>query len=172
MPDRLDVVIHTRFVGLVISLDVEPALPVTRKQAEAAHLPTHLLFAKGDSFVSVGDPPVDESSLLGAWTEHRRLVEEHCDEVLEDLRKVAARQELADCVGVVLQLGEEGRAVSVVTRDQARKVLDFQPFLARKMERRPATGKAADGREVTAFPIVVWAKGHLSVQSRDIVTRA
>ena len=67
LPDRLDVIVEANLVIGLLSIDVEPALPVTRKQAEAANLPAHLLFAKGHAFASVGDEPADGKTLLEAF---------------------------------------------------------------------------------------------------------
>ena len=44
-----------------------------------------------------------------------------------------------------------------------------KPFLARKLARKASPGKLSDGRDIIAIPIVVWAKGHVSVQTRDVV---
>jgi len=169
LPDRLDVIVEAHLVIGLLSIDVEPALPVTRKQAEAANLPAHLLFAKGDAFASVGDEPADGKTLLEAFTHHRTLVEDNSEELLERLRTTAIRTPLEDCTGVVLALGPDGNAVSIVTREQAGKLLADRPFLARKLGRRGSPGKLDDGRDIITIPIVVWAKGHVSVQTRDVV---
>ncbi len=58
---------------------------MTRRQAEAANLPGHLLFARGEAFASLVPEPADERSLLEAFVLHRRLVDEHADEVLDAL---------------------------------------------------------------------------------------
>lgn len=169
LPDRLDIIVEADQVIGLVSLDVDPALPVTRRQAEAANLPAHLLFAKGEAFASVGEEAADEKTLVAALEAHRDLVDENADDLLDRLRTTAIRTPLPDCVGVVLALGPEGNAVSVVTREQAGKLLADKPFLARKLARRVSAGKLADGREIIAIPIVVWAKGHVSVQTRDVV---
>ncbi len=167
--DRLDVVVeHSAVIGLV-SMEVEPALPVTRKQAEAANLPAHLLFAKGEAFASVGEEPADGKALLAAFEAHRALLEESSDELLERLRTFAVRTPLEECTGVVLALGPEGNATSFVTREQARRLVVDKPFLQRRLERRNSPGTLGDGRDIVAIPIVIWAKGHVSVQSREIV---
>jgi hypothetical protein len=169
MPDRLDVIVEAQQVIGLMSIDVEPALPVTRKQAEAANLPAHLLFAKGEAFASVGEEPADGQALLDAFNHHRALVEENAEELLERLRTHGSRTPLAECTGVILALGPDGNAVSVVTREQATKLLTDRPFLARKLARKGSPGKLADGRDILTIPIVVWAKGHVSVQTRDVV---
>jgi hypothetical protein len=168
LPDRLDVMVEAMQVIGLLSVEVDPALPVTRKQAEAANLPPHLLFAKGEAFASVGEEPADEKTLVAAFQAHRALVDENSDELLDRLRITAARTALGECVGVVLALGPEGNAVSAVTREQAAKLLAEKPFLARKLARR-SPGTLPDGREILSIPIVVWAKGHVSVQTRDVV---
>jgi hypothetical protein len=170
LPDRLDVIVEANLVIGLLSIDVEPALPVTRKQAEAANLPAHLLFAKGEAFASVGDEPADVKTLLEAFTHHRTLVEDNSEELLERLRSTAVRTPLAECTGVVLALGPDGNAVSIVTREQASaKLLVDRAFLVRKLGRRGSPGKLEDGRDIITVPIVVWAKGHVSVQTRDVV---
>jgi hypothetical protein len=172
LPDRLDVVVEADLVVGLVSVEVEPALPVTRKQAEAVNLPTHLLFAKGDAFASVGEGPATYEDLLAAWEEHRKLVEENSDELLYKLREVAVKHGLAKCAGVVLALGHDGNALSVVTREQALKLVAEKPFLERKLKRGGDAGKLPDGRAIIAIPIVVWAKGHVSVQTREVVETA
>jgi hypothetical protein len=169
LPDRLDIVVEAQLVIGLVSLDVEPALPVTRKQAEAVNLPTHLLFAKGEAFASVGDEPSTYETLLAAFKEHKRLVDEHSDELLEKLREASVRDPLVECAGIVLALGPDGNAVSVVRRDQAMKLVADKPFLERKLTRPPSTDELEDGREILGFPIVIWAKGHVSVQVREVV---
>ena len=169
LPDRLDVIVEAMEVIGLVSIDVDPALPVTRKQAEAANLPAHLLFARGEAFASVGEEPADSKALTIAFEAHRDLVEENSDDLLDRLRTHGIRTPLGECVGVVLALGPEGNAVSVVTREQAGKLLADKPFLARKLTRKGPPGKLADGREIISIPIVVWAKGHVSVQTRDVV---
>jgi hypothetical protein len=169
LADRLDVMVEAMGVVLLLSLDVEPALPVTRGQAEAINLPVELLFAKGDAFTSVRADPVGEPDLLAALLEHKRLLDVHGDELLEDARKASHAHGLRACAGVVLSLGEGARAVAVVTRDKARRAVSHHPFLARKLERPPRTGPLESGRQLVTLPIVVWAKGHLSVLSRDLV---
>ena len=169
LPDRLDIVVEAQLVVGLVSVDVEPALPVTRRQAEAVNLPVHLLFAKGEAFASVGDEPSTYDTLLAAYHEHRRLVDEHSDEVLDKLREASVRDPLDACAGIILALGPDGNAISVVRRDQAMKLVAEKPFLERKLTRAPSVDELDDGREVLAFPIVVWAKGHVSVQVRDLV---
>jgi hypothetical protein len=169
LPDRLDIVVEAQLVVGLVSIDVEPALPVTRRQAEAVNLPTHLLFAKGEAFASVGDEPSTYETLLAAYKEHRRLVDEHADELLDKLREASARGQIDECAGIILALGPDGNAVSVVRREQAMKLLAEKPFLERKLTRPPSVDELEDGREILAFPIVVWAKGHVSVQMRDVV---
>jgi hypothetical protein len=169
LADRLDVMVEAKGVVLLLSLDVEPALPVTRGQAEATNLPVELLFAKGEAFTSVRSDPVDDSQLLAALLEHKRLLDVYSAELLEDARKASHLHELQACAGVVLSLGEGGQAVAVVTRSKARRVVAQHPFLARKLDRQPRINLLMDGRTVTTLPIVVWAKGHVSVQSRDLV---
>ena len=167
--DRLDVIVeHALVIGL-ISMEMEPALPVTRKQAEAANLPAHLLFAKGEAFASLSEEPGDGPSLLAAFEAHRKLLEESSDELLERLRTFAVRTPLEECTGVVLALGPEGNATSFVTREQARRLVVDKPFLERRLERRSTAGRLSDGRDIVPIPIVVWAKGHVSVQTREIV---
>jgi hypothetical protein len=167
--DRLDVILEAKGAVLLLSLDTEPALPVTRGQAEAINLPVELLFAKGDAFTSVRADPVGESELLGALLEHKRLLEEHSDELLEDARKASFAGELRKSAGVLLSLGEAARAVAVMPRHKARRVVAHHPFLARKLDRPPRISVLKNGRTVTTLPIVVWAKGHISVQSRELV---
>ena len=169
LPDRLDVMVEAQLVIGLVSFDVEPALPVTRKQAEAANLPAHLLFARGEAFASLRDEPADLDSLRAAFEEHRRLLEESSDEVLHHLRKLSVRTPLEDCVGVVLALGPDGSAISAVTREQSRKLLADKPFLSRKLDRCGISGALEDGRDILSIPIVVWAKGHVSVQTREVV---
>ena len=152
-----------------MSIDVDPALPVTRKQAEAANLPAHLLFAKGEAFASVGEEPADGKALLAAFEAHRNLLEENSDDLLDRLRTTAVRTPLEECTGVVLALGPDGNAVSIVTREQAHRLVADKPFLARKLARKASPGKLSDGRDIISIPIVVWAKGHVSVQTRDVV---
>jgi hypothetical protein len=71
--------------------------------------------------------------------------------------------------GVLLSLGEGARAVAVMPRDKARRVVAHHPFLTRKLDRPPRVSVLDNGRTVTTLPIVVWAKGHISVQSRELV---
>jgi len=169
VPDRLDIMVETdQTIGLV-SFDPEPALPVTRKQAEAANLPGHLLFARGEAFASLHDEPSDEVALLDAFLTHRRLVEEQAEELLEALRRKTLRAQLEDLAGVLLALGPEGNAVSAVTREQARKLVEGKPLLSRKLDRGAISGVTDDGRDVLSVPVIVWAKGHVSVQTRELV---
>jgi hypothetical protein len=172
VPGRLAVVVEAEGVVSLLSVDVSPALPVTRSQAQAMDVPVHLLFAKGEAFASVRDETRTVEGLLAAWNEHHRLVGERADEVLEDLRKAIARHELAELAGVLLALGQEGRAATAVTRAQARKLVRHHPALVRKLEEPARVTRTAAGREEIALPIVVWAKGHVSVQSRDVVAWA
>jgi hypothetical protein len=168
-PDRLDVIVETgQTIGL-ISFDPEPALPVTRRQAEAANLPGHLLFARGEAFASLTPEPADERSLLEAFVLHRRLVDEQADEVLDALVRKTARSQLEELAGVVLALGPEGDAVSAVTREQSRRLVEGKPMLARKLDRGAIAGATDDGRDILSVPVVVWAKGHVSVQTRELV---
>ncbi len=169
LPDRLDIVVEAQLVVGLVSIDVEPALPVTRRQAEAVNLPTHLLFAKGEAFASVGDEPSTYETLLAAYQEHKRLVDEHSEDLLDKLREASARSVLDECAGIILALGPDGNAVSVVRREQALKLVAEKPFLERKLTRPQSTDELEDGREVLSFPIVVWAKGHVSVQMREVV---
>jgi hypothetical protein len=169
LPDRLDVIVEAEDVISLVSIDVDPALPVTRKQAEAANLPAHLLFAKGEAFASVGEEAADGKALLAAFEAHRVLLEENSDDLLDRLRTTAVRTPLGECTGVVLALGPDGNATSIVTRDQAAKLVVDKPFLQRQLQRRGSPGKLADGRDIIAIPIVVWAKGHVSVQTREVV---
>jgi hypothetical protein len=169
LTDRLDIIVEAQTVVGLVSLDVEPALPVTRRQAETANLPPHLLFARGEAFASLGEEPADGKALQSAFEDHRKLLEEHSEEMLEQLRLLSMRTPIEDCVGVVLSLGPDGNAVSAVTRDQSLKLLADKPFLARKLDRAGITGTLKDGRDILAVPIVVWAKGHVSVQMRELV---
>lgn len=169
IPDRLDIVVESQHVIGLMALDVEPALPVTRKQAEAANLPAHLLFARGEAFASLTEEPADAKALAEAFEEHRRLLEDNSEEILDSLRKVSVRSSLEDCVGVVLALGPDGNAVSAVTKEQSRKLVADKPFLARKLDRCGVSGTLKDGRDILTIPIIVWAKGHVSVQTRDVV---
>ncbi len=169
LADRLDVIVEVQNVIGLVSVDVEPALPVTRKQAEAANLPAHLLFARGEAFASVREEAADGKSLLAAFEAHRALLEENGDDLLDRLRTTAIRTPLDECTGVVLALGPDGNAVSIVTRQQALKLVADKPFLARKLARKGSPGKLNDGRDIITIPIVVWAKGHVSIQTRDVV---
>jgi hypothetical protein len=168
-PDRLDIVVETgQTIGLV-SFDPEPALPVTRRQAEAANLPGHLLFARGEAFASLTPEPADEKSLLEAFLAHRRLVDEQADEVLDALVRKTMRAQLEELAGVVLALGPEGNAVSAVTREQSRRLVEGRPLLTRKLDRGAISGVTGDGRDILSIPVIVWAKGHVSVQTRELV---
>jgi hypothetical protein len=171
-PDRLDIIVEAKLAIGLVSLDVEPALPVTRRVAEAVNLPAHLLFAKGEAFASVGEEPAAVETLLAAWEEHRKLLEEQSDELLDRIREKSGRWPIDQCAGVVLSLGPDGHATSVVTREQALKVVAHEPFLARKLGRPTPPWKLPDGRSAVSIPIVVWAKGHLSVNARDVVAMA
>jgi hypothetical protein len=169
LTDRLDVIVEAANIIGLVSIDVEPALPVTRKQAEAANLPPHLLFAKGEAFASVGEEPADIKALLAAFEAHRELLEENSDDLLDRLRTTSLGTPIEECTGVVLALGPDGNAVSAVTREQAHKLVADKPFLARKLARKGSPGKLSDGRQIISIPIVVWAKGHVSMQTRDVV---
>jgi hypothetical protein len=169
LTDRLDVMVETSNVIGLVSMEVEPALPVTRKQAEAANLPAHLLFAKGEAFASVGEEPGDGQALLAAFEAHRKLLEDNSDDLLDRLRSTSVRTPIEECTGVVLSLGPDGNAVSIVTREQARRLVVEKPFLERRLERRTSPGTLSDGREIIAIPIVIWAKGHVSIQTREVV---
>ncbi|HEY1692887.1 MAG TPA: hypothetical protein VGG39_12040 [Polyangiaceae bacterium] len=169
LTDRLDVIVESDDVIGLTAIDVDPALPVTRRQAEAANLPAHLLFAKGEAFASVGEEPADGKALLAAYEAHMALLEENSDDLLDRLRTTAVRTPLRECTGVVLALGPDGNATSIVTREQAVRLVADKPFLQRQLQRRGSPGKLSDGREIIAIPIVVWAKGHVSVQTREVV---
>jgi hypothetical protein len=169
LPDRLDVIVEAQSVVGLVSFDVEPALPVTRKQAETANLPPHLLFARGDAFASLGEESANGATLQAAFEEHRRLLDEQQEEILDALRVASIKTPIAQCVGVLLSLGPDGNAVSAVTREQSLKILVDKPFLQRKLDRVGVTGQLKDGRDILAIPIVVWAKGHVSVQTRELV---
>jgi hypothetical protein len=171
LPDRLDCVVEAHLSVMLLTLDVDPALPVTRRQAEAANLPLELLFAKGQAFTSVRDEPVDDAVLLDAAREHRRLVDEQADSLLESALEAVRKHAFDACAGVVLSLGEKGEAVTVVPKEKARKIVADHPFLARRLDRPPRRRSLPDGREALALPILVWAKGHLSVTFRDFVER-
>jgi hypothetical protein len=172
LPDRLDIVVEARQAIGLVSCEVEPALPVTRRQAEAINLPPHLLFARGEAFASVGEEPAAVESLAAAWEEHRRLLEERSEELLDGMCEQAVEGALVQCAGVVLSLGREGHATSVVTREQAVRVVAHEPFLVRKLTRPSPPWKLPDGKDAVTVPIVVWAKGHVSVHARDVVALA
>jgi hypothetical protein len=171
-PDRLDIIVEAKLAIGLVSFDVEPALPVTRRVAEAVNLPPHLLFAKGEAFASVGEEPAAIETLLAAWQEHQKLLEDQSDELLDRIREKSGNRPLDQCAGVVLSLGPDGHATSVVTREQALKVVSHEPFLARKLGRPTPPWKLPDGRSAVSIPIVVWAKGHVSVHARDVVAMA
>jgi hypothetical protein len=171
-PDRLDIIVEAKLAIGLVSFDVEPALPVTRRQAEAVNLPPHLLFARGEAFASVGEEAVVVEALQSAWEEHKRLLEEQSPELLEGMRERTVQKPLRECAGVVLSLGPEGHATSLVTREQALKVVAHEPFLARKLTRPSPAWKLPDGRDAVSLPVIVWAKGHLSVHSRNVVAVA
>jgi len=168
-PDRLDIIVEAKLAIGLVSFDVEPALPVTRRQAETVNLPAHLLFAKGEAFASVGEEAVVVEALQEAWQEHKKLLDDQSDDLLEGIRERSGKKPLQECAGVVLSLGPEGHATSIVTREQALKVVAHEPFLARKLTRASPPWTLPDGRDAVSIPIVVWAKGHLSVHSRDVV---
>jgi hypothetical protein len=168
-PGRLDVLLAADSVVGVASVDLAPALPVTRAQAEAMHVPAHLLFAKGGAFASVGAESGDVETLLAAWTEHRRLLDARQDDLLEDLILASRDHELRDCAGVLLALSENDQAVTALTRTEARKVVAQHTCLARKLDGRGPVVRVNAGRQVCFVPLVVWAKGHVSVQTRGLV---
>ncbi len=70
---------------------------------------------------------------------------------------------------MVLSLGPEGDAVSAVTREQSRKLVEGKPLLARKLDRAAIAGATDDGRDILSIPVIVWAKGHVSIQTRELV---
>jgi hypothetical protein len=173
LPDRLDVIVESQMMLVLASVEVFPAFPVTRAQAEAMNLPAQLLFAKGEAFVSVGEATVDDASLLDAVEAHNELVEDSMEEIFTEAVKAMRKHDLRQCAGVVLALGPEGHAITVVPREMARRLVAHEPFLARKLD-RPAREftMPKSGDERFGFPIVVWAKGHVSVQARDAPKKA
>jgi len=173
LPDRLDVIVEAQMMLVLASVEVYPAFPVTRAQAEAMNLPAQLLFAKGEAFASVGEPSVDDAALLDAVAVHNELVEESMEELFVEAVKAMRKHDLKQCAGVVLSLGPEGHAVTVVPREMARRLVAHEPFLARKLD-RPARQITIPktGEERFGFPVVVWAKGHVSVQGRDAPKKA
>jgi hypothetical protein len=136
------------------------------------NLPAQLLFAKGEAFVSVGEATVDDASLLDAIETHNELVDESMDELFSEAVKAMRKHDLRHCAGVVLALGPEGHAITVVPREMARKLVAHEPFLARKLDRPAREFTTSGGDERFAFPVVVWAKGHVSVQTRDAPKKA
>jgi hypothetical protein len=168
-PDRLDVVVEAGDTIGLVSFDPEPALPVTRKQAESANLPPHLLFARGHAFASLAPEPANLDALREAFVAHRRMVEERAEEVLDPLQRLTIRTPLEDLAGVLLALGPDGHAVSAVTREQARKLVHGHPLLEGKLARGAIAGSLGDGRDILSVPVVVWALGHVSVQTRELV---
>jgi hypothetical protein len=162
LPGRLDVLLEADLVVGVSSCDLAPALPVTRAQAGAMHLPARLLFAKGAAFASVGAGPVDARTLEAAWVEHRRVLHEHLLDLAEacavalEAGAAGGEDEDDDLAGVILSLGDEARVATVVPRVQAARLCAGHPALARRIAAR------VEG----VLPIVVWAAGHLSVQTR------
>lgn len=173
LPDRLDVIVEAKLMLVLASVEVYPAFPVTRAQAEAMNLPAQLLFAKGDAFASVGEPEADDAALLDAVEVHNELVEDSMEEIFLEAVKAMRKHDLRRCAGVVLSLGPEGHAVTVVPREMAKRLVAHEPFLARKLD-RPAREFTVlkTGDERFGFPIVVWAKGHVSVQGRDAPKKA
>jgi hypothetical protein len=171
LPDRLDCIVEAHLSVMLLTLDVDPALPVTRRQAEAANLPLDLLFAKGRAFTSVREEPVDDDVLLEAAREHRRLVDEQSELLIESAVDAVRKHAFESCAGVILSLGEKGEAVTVLPREKARKIVADHPYLARRLERPSRKRPLPDGRAALALPIIVWAKGHLSVTFRDFVER-
>jgi hypothetical protein len=172
LPDRLDCVVEANLSVMLLTLDVDPALPVTRRQAEAANLPIDLLFAKGQAFTSVREEPVDDTLLLEAAREHRRVVDDQSDSLVESAVEAVREHAFDTCAGVILSIGERGEAVTVVPKDKARKIVADHPFLARRLDRPLRKRRLPDGREALSLPIIVWAKGHVSVTFRDFVERA
>jgi hypothetical protein len=128
-----------------------------------------LLFARGEAFASVGEESADLKSLQAAFEAHRALLEENSDDLLDRLRTTSVRTPLEECTGVLLALGPDGNACSAVTREQALKLVAEKPFLARKLARRGSPGKVPDGRDIVSIPVIVWAKGHVSMQTREVV---
>jgi hypothetical protein len=61
----------------------------------------------------------------------------------------------------------------VVPREMARRLVAHEPFLARKLD-RPARRFTIQrtGEDRLGLPIVVWARGHVSVQARDVPKKA
>ncbi len=172
LPDRLDVIVESHMMLVLASCEVFPAFPVTRAQAEAMNLPAQLLFAKGEAFVSVGEATVDDATLLDACESHNELVEDSMEELFSEAVKAMRKHDLRSCAGVVLALGPEGHAVTVVPREMARKLVAHEPLLARKLDRPSREFTTQSGDERFAFPVVVWAKGHVSVQMRDAPKKA
>lgn len=173
LPDRLDVIVEAQMMLVLASAEIFPAFPVTRAQAEAMNLPVQLLFAKGDAFLSVGEAHPEEGVLVDAVKAHNDLVEESLHELLVAAIKAMQKHDLRDCAGVVLALGPEGHAVTVVPRDMARRLVAHEPFLARKLDRpsREFTVQRT-GEQRLSVPVVVWARGHVSVQARDAPKKA
>jgi hypothetical protein len=172
LPDRLDVIVESKMMLVLASAEIFPAFPVTRAQAESMNLPAQLLFAKGDAFVSVGEAPVDDATLIDAVVTHNELVEESMEEIFTEAVKAMRKHDLRHCAGVVLALGPEGHAITVVPREMARKLVAHEPLLARKLDRPAREFTTRSGDERFGFPIVVWAKGHVSVQMRDAPKKA
>lgn len=173
MTDRLDTIVEAQMMLLLASIEVYPAFPVTRAHAEAMNLPPQLLFAKGEAFLTVGEAVPDEEVLTDAVNVHNELIEENMQELFMEAIKAMQKHDLRQCAGVVLALGPEGHAITVVPREMAKRLVSHEPFLARKLDRAsrefkvPRTGEMRLG-----FPIVVWAKGHVSVQLRDAPKKA
>ncbi len=168
-PDRLDVIVETGQAVALMAFDPAPALPVTRAEAEAANLPPHLLFARGEAFASLHPEVMEEGKLALALASHRALVDDAGEELAESFRFATDHAPPGALVGVVLALGPEGRAVSVVTREQSRRLVRGKPLLVHRLE-RPAVLLATRARaELWRVPVVVWAKGHVSVQTRELV---
>jgi hypothetical protein len=173
LPDRLDVIVEAKLMLVLASVELFPAFPVTRAQAESMNLPAQLLFAKGEAFASVGEVVPDDAALLEVIEAHNELVEDSMEELFTEAVKTMRKHDLRACAGVVLSLGPEGHAVTVVPREMAKRLLAHEPFLARKLD-RPAREftMSTSGDERFEFPVVVWAKGHVSVQSRDAPKKA
>jgi hypothetical protein len=170
--DRLDTICESKMMLVLASLEVFPAFPVTRAQAESMNLPAQLLFAKGEAFAAVGEIVPSDEALLEVINAHNELVEDNLDEIYTEAVKAMRKHDMRKCAGVVLSLGPDGSAVTVVPREMAARLVAHQPFLARKLERPSREFTTVDGEERFAFPVVVWAKGHVSVQTRDAPTKA
>ncbi len=166
---RLDVFLYAAYIATVLSVELEPALPVTRKEAEAAHLPPSVLFAKGKAFASVGDAPATLDELQAAWELHRKLLRENVDDLLESLGDKPRDTALANYAGVILELGEDAEAVSVVERAKAKQLVAHEPFLLARLLAKPPGEPATlkEGAKGTLL-VIVWAGGSVSVQSVQV----